>query len=571
MDLPTIELITAAFPEPVCIVDETGMIIASNKAAQKMLALEEKPKSFFDCVSNLEHEKLKRTLQNWKRSHSPLPAAFNIKHENDEFLKCHIQGSLCQKRNAESPALILLRGKNTSSVTAGFTALNDKITQLEKKIAERRQFEKALLESEAQVRLLLDSAGEAIYGINLQGECTFANLACLKMLGYSNNDELLGKNMHTFIHYARADGSAYPAGSCKINQAHTDSKHIKVDNEVFWRKDGSFFPVEYFSHPILQEGIVIGSVVTFMDITERKQAEEKIQKLNADLEKRVKRRTIELEKTNSNLKTSLEQLQQTQHQLVESEKMAALGGLVAGIAHEINTPVGVSVTAASHLAKKIKNYAQQYEDNTLTREDFESLIKVSDNSSSMILANLERAADLIRSFKQIAVDQTCDEQRRFNLKNYLTQMLLSLEPELKKHQPVININCDNDFEMDSYPGAISQIFTNLIMNSLIHGFENMEQQQGRIEIDATSQDEQIILNYHDNGKGISPKKIKKIFEPFYTTKRNQGGSGLGMHIVYNLVNQTLGGTIICQAKKDEGAFFTIRLPNHTEILTATAQ
>ena len=286
-----------------------------------------------------------------------------------------------------------------------------------------------------------------------------------------------------------------------------------------------------------------------------------ITQLNEQLEQRVEKRTHQLQEANNALQSSLEELQQTQHKLVESEKMAALGGLVAGIAHEINTPVGVSVTAASHLAQKIKKYAQQYHDNTLTREDFESLIALSDNSSNIILSNLERAVGLIRSFKQIAVDQTSDVERHFNLKSYFSEILLSLEPELKKYEPSIEIN-GGDIELNSYPGAISQIFTNLVMNSLIHGFEDMEKRQGCIEIDVTTTDQQVSLSYCDNGKGIPEEKIKRIFEPFYTTKRNQGGSGLGMHIVYNLVTKTLSGNIEYHNQPGGGACFLITIPNH---------
>jgi len=290
--------------------------------------------------------------------------------------------------------------------------------------------------------------------------------------------------------------------------------------------------------------------------------ENKIIQLNEELEDRVKQRTEELQETNTALQASFDVLKQTQNQLIESEKMAALGGLVAGISHEINTPVGVSVTAASHLQYKIKQYIQQYQGNTLTREDFELFIDTAQNSSQLILDNLDRAASLIRSFKQIAVDQTHDEARRFNLKTYLSEILLSLQPELKKYQPSTVINCVDDLELHSYPGVISQIITNLVMNSLIHGFEDMGKQQKHINIDITSSSQLVTLCYRDNGKGISTDHANKIFEPFFTTKRNQGGSGLGMHIVYNLVSQTLGGSITCQSQSGEGIFFQITIPRH---------
>jgi len=313
----------------------------------------------------------------------------------------------------------------------------------------------------------------------------------------------------------------------------------------------------------------LGTLVNaFNDMLAQIQArDEDLRQINNELESRINDRTLKLQSANKNLTTSLKQLKQAQNQLIESEKMVALGGLVAGVAHEINTPVGVSVTAASYLEQEITSYAQRYENNNLTREDFESLIEISSTSSKLILANLERAANLIRSFKQIAVDQACDEKRCFNLKNYFSEIMLSLEPELKKYRLDIVIDCNEHFEINSYPGAISQIFTNLVMNSLIHGFEGMENQMGHIEIKVTLTKQQITIIYSDNGKGASAQQIKKIFEPFFTTKRNQGGSGLGMHIVYNLVSRTLGGQILCSSELGSGIKITMLLPIELSLVT----
>lgn len=288
-------------------------------------------------------------------------------------------------------------------------------------------------------------------------------------------------------------------------------------------------------------------------------SEGRIRKLNEKLEQRVETRTSELQASNRQLQQSLEKLQRAQEHIVQTEKMAALGGLVAGVAHEINTPLGVSVTAASHLKSKIATCAQRYNDDKLTRGDFEAWLRTTDESASMILANLERAANHIRSFKQIAVDQSDDELRRFNLKDYLQEVLQSLQPQLKKTRHEIDLIGPDDLELNSHPGAFSQILTNLVMNSLIHGFEGVEKGHISIEVEPTA-DGQVRLCYSDNGVGIPRDALKRVFEPFFSTRRGQGGSGLGLHIVYNLVTQTLGGHINCTSVPGQDTRFEILLP-----------
>jgi signal transduction histidine kinase len=266
-----------------------------------------------------------------------------------------------------------------------------------------------------------------------------------------------------------------------------------------------------------------------------------------------------LETQTKKLQDSLEQLCLTQDQLVESEKMAALGGLVAGVAHEINTPVGVGVTAASHLDMKVQEYKDRYHAGQLTRGDFEVFLQTVQGGSEMILSNLCRAAELIRSFKQIAVDQSNEERRVFRVRAYVDDVLQSLAPKLKRTQYIITVHCPTKLEMWSYPGAFSHIITNFLMNSLNHGFENQE--KGEIVIDISQQKGKILFEYSDNGKGIEPEHLKKIFEPFFTTKRGQGGTGLGLHIVFSLVTQTLGGHIECSSTPGQGTTFLLLLPD----------
>jgi signal transduction histidine kinase len=283
-----------------------------------------------------------------------------------------------------------------------------------------------------------------------------------------------------------------------------------------------------------------------------------LRELNAELELRVEERTAALRATNEELRRSLEQLRLAQVQLVQSEKMAALGGLVAGVAHEINTPIGIGVTAASHLEMIVSDAGERYRAGQLTRGDMDEFLTNSTEAAQMVLSNLQRAAELIRSFKQVAVDQASAERRQFGLKAYLEEVLISLGPTLKRTRHVVNIECPPELQIYSEPGACSQIITNLVMNSVTHGFEDVE--AGHIAIAVSAQPEGLLLRYSDDGRGIAAEHLEKIFDPFFTTKRGAGGSGLGLHIVYNLVTQALGGAIACSSTPGKGVVFEIRIP-----------
>lgn len=267
----------------------------------------------------------------------------------------------------------------------------------------------------------------------------------------------------------------------------------------------------------------------------------------------------DLENANIELKASLEILERTRDQLVQSEKMAALGGLVAGVAHEINTPVGVGVTAASFLQTKTEELQKLYREGDLKRSDLENYLSTIDEVARSILINMERAAELISSFKQVAVDQSSEEKRYFNLEDYINDVLLSLRPRYKKTGHGIEVNCSGDLMIFSYPGAYSQIVSNLVMNSLIHGFE--EGKNGKMIFDITRKENSILFVYRDTGRGMDQEQILKVFDPFYTTMRGKGGTGLGMSIVFNLVTQTLGGTINCKSSLGNGVEFTMKFPD----------
>lgn len=274
-------------------------------------------------------------------------------------------------------------------------------------------------------------------------------------------------------------------------------------------------------------------------------------KWSQELELTVDERTTELKKT-------LEDLKDAQRQLVESEKMAALGALVAGIAHEINTPVGVSVTAASHLKQKTDEIMLVLQENKMKKSDLINYFHLSNESTHIISNNLNRASELIKGFKLVAVDQSHEDKRYFYVKDYIQEVLVSLKPQLRKTKHQLVFECPDDLEIYSYPGAFSQILTNLIMNSIIHAFGGEE--QGVLSIHITKISSQLRLEYRDNGKGMPPEVKEKIFDPFFTTNRGGGGTGLGMHVIYNLVTQSLAGTIHCESELGQGTLFIIHLP-----------
>ncbi|NRD75404.1 ammonium transporter [Shewanella sp. VB17] len=263
-------------------------------------------------------------------------------------------------------------------------------------------------------------------------------------------------------------------------------------------------------------------------------------------------------KANIDLENSFKLLQDAQLQLVESEKMASLGGMVAGIAHEINTPLGVSLTASSFLKDEVSLLEAQYLEGELSEDSIEKFIAGAKEGSEIILLNLHRATELVKSFKKVSVDQSSDKYREFDLKNYINEILMSLQPKFRQTKHQINVSCPEGIVIFSHPGALSQIISSFLMNSLHHGFEEIN--EGMIEIKASLEAGTVCITYQDNGSGISATNLEHVFEPFYTTKHGKGGSGLGLHIVYNLATETLGGDIKCVSEPNVCTLFTLTFP-----------
>ena len=261
----------------------------------------------------------------------------------------------------------------------------------------------------------------------------------------------------------------------------------------------------------------------------------------------------------SELVNSLHHLEMTQKELVQSEKMASLGALVAGVAHEVNTPVGISVSAASFLQGRTLALRRHLDSNASDPTAIREFLDDAEESARLLLSNAGRAADLIQSFKQVSVDRVSEKHRNFLLREYLEETVANLRPELRQTLHRVEIACPRDLEIEGYPGPLAQALSNLVMNSIRHAWPH--DVAGTIRLEAKQEEkDSIVLRCSDDGCGVPARILGKLFEPFFTTVRGKGGSGLGLYIVYNIVTQTLGGTIDVESEVGVGTTFTLRFP-----------
>lgn len=395
-----------------------------------------------------------------------------------------------------------------------------------------------------------------------------------EMIWSENAEEILGSDISKIDLYEDQIelDAVHPEDKEVFSTALINAVHNQTPVTAIFRlvdRSGTIKWIEFQSEVDDQaEGRDLQIFGAFLDITKLKNAELNLRELNTTLENRVQNRTQELNHSNVRLLEALDNLKETQTDLIEAEKMASLGGLVAGISHEINTPIGVSVTAISHLEKIQNEIEHEFLAGTLEKETFQKQLASSQEAIRIVLSNLRRASSLIASFKRVSVDQSCGGEAQFDLKTLFDDALLSLSPELRKTKHQINFDASAPIQLEADPGALHQILNNLVMNSLLHAFPKMENGMINIAIDGSGDD--VVITFQDNGVGMSPEIRARIFEPFFTTKRGQGGSGLGMHIIYNLVTQTLNGKIHCQSSPGKGTCFTIRLPASLRVQPANA-
>jgi signal transduction histidine kinase len=267
----------------------------------------------------------------------------------------------------------------------------------------------------------------------------------------------------------------------------------------------------------------------------------------------------ELRASKERAEEALSELRDTQESLIEAEKLAALGGLVAGVAHEVNNPVGISMTVASTLARRCESFTAELDQGQMRRSRLVEFIDSNREAANQLVANLQRAGELIQSFKQVAVDRSHAERRQFDLRQSTEQILASLRPGLKKSHIELVTEIPEGIVMDSYPGHYGQVLTNLFLNAVKHGFDGVP--EGTIHIEARRVGAgQVELNFYDDGKGMTEEVQRRAFDPFFTTRRSEGGTGLGLHIVYNLVTRRLGGRIMVSSAPWRGTTFRITLP-----------
>ena len=390
--------------------------------------------------------------------------------------------------------------------------------------------------------LVFDDTIDAILITDKNGLIIRANDALSRLTGYTpeeligNKTSIIKSDLHNKKFYENLWNAILTKGTWQ-----GEIWNLKKTGELF-------VAFESISTVKDDNGGIIYMIAILHDITNQKRYEEKIENFNKELHSKVKERTQELE-------TSITDLKQTQNKLIESEKLAGLGGLVAGVAHEINTPVGIGVTGITHFLELTKNIKEEYKSDNMSQESFEKYLNTSEELAKIISSNLTKTAQLVKSFKQISVDQTNEEKREFYFKEYLDEILLSISNITKKTNLHIEVICDKDLKIESFPGIFSQIISNFVINSINHAYNDDE--KGNIIIDVSKVDNHVTMIYKDDGKGLSKENKSKIFNPFFTTNRKKGGTGLGLNIIYNIVVSNLKGHIVCNSIEGEGIEFII--------------
>jgi PAS domain S-box-containing protein len=386
---------------------------------------------------------------------------------------------------------------------------------------------------------LVDIAPDPMLAVDQEGSILLANEAAVEFFGYPREifltkqvEDLIPPRLRSRHRNLRdmffASPSRRPMGSGR--------------QLVTQRADGSECEVAISLSYMVRKGVPL-AIVDVRDMSEHNQLLAAAQLAQAQAEE------------------ALAKLQLAQASLLQSEKMAALGALVAGVAHEINTPVGNTLTTATHLEMVTQQVAQQYQQGELSEEELQRYFSMAREATGLMAINAERAADLIHSFKQVSVDRSSGERRSFNLKQCIDDTLLSLRPLYGRRRIAVRVDCPADLAMDSYPGALSQLIGNLMTNAIAHAFR--DDRPGTIDIVAQVRDGAWVeVLFSDDGCGIPDKLRSKVFEPFFTTQRNTGGSGLGLHIAHNLVESVLGGTLTLLPERagQPGAAFVVRLP-----------
>ncbi|MES2257810.1 MAG: ATP-binding protein [Pseudomonadota bacterium] len=438
-------------------------------------------------------------------------------------------------------------------------SLNTMGTALRERVAQLEDSERRLSESEARFKTLFDMAPLPLSVTDRDGRIVGANQALVHTFGYSA-EVLIGQDSNAFRFWATVQERE------RIWDLYQRNGAVQGEVAEIVLRGGAIGKVAIWSSSLTLGGST-AIIWALLDLTEELNAKQQLKELNVSLESRVRERSAALQRANADLSSALETLQHTQHDLIAAEKMASLGSLVAGIAHELNTPIGNSLLASTALGERVADFESVLGGGTLRRSILSAYNDEVKLASELISSSLQKAANLISSFKQVAVDQTNDQRRIFKLMAVVQDTSATYQPRLRLACCSMALDVPPALELDSYPGSLYQVFNNLINNALAHAFEQRD--NGVITIRAAElAGSQLEIVFNDNGAGMPEDVQRHVFDPFFTTKMGRGGTGLGMNIVYNIVTGMLGGRITIESQPGNGTTVRIVIPKSSPVRDA---
>jgi signal transduction histidine kinase len=424
--------------------------------------------------------------------------------------------------------------------------------RVEARTAELRQREQELAHKAALLELVISNVNQGISFVNADLKIEICNQKFCDLLQIPPELAQPGSSFVDLARFNAERGEYGPGDVEEIMRVRIDMAKKCLPHRFERTRPSDGVTLEVMGMPTPDGGMVS----TYLDITERKQAENLIRELNETLELRVAERS-------SQLNMALQTLHQSQEALAQSAAKATLSTLVASVTHELNTPLGNSLMTVSTCSDLTKRFQAQVDSGQLRRSDLTAYLQEMRTGSDLMERNLLRAVDLVKNFKQVAADQASEQRRMFDVGAVVNEVVNTLSPSLKRHAHRVEVNIANELWIDSYPGALGQVLINLINNAYLHAFEGMD--SGCVSIDASPQAGEVVLCIADNGAGMSQELLAQLFQPFFSTKIGQGGTGLGMTIVENLVKKTLGGALRVESSVGRGSRFFIRLPQVVSI------
>lgn len=431
--------------------------------------------------------------------------------------------------------------------------VKQKTLALELEMKQSQSMAHALFSSENQSKSLLETTSEGYCLLTPEGKIVEINVALCQLL---NVDKAIILNTLILNYIESSDLVAFKQLMNVIQTVHNKTIEVRV---ITGKEQ---YRIASFKTTIIEDeaGLYTGFFALVTDVTQQKNAEDNLKAAYNNLENLVQQRTMELSTANTQLiqlnhqmLEAFDDLKRTQEKLIQSEKMSSLAILVAGIAHEINTPVGNAITLSSYLSNSTRDFKKEISLNQAVLETTHEYIQAVEEGTGLLGKNLSRVAELVGYFKQISIDQISESVAWFDLKEFINDVIFGIQAMYKGRTYLIELTCEDGYKVRNYADTLSKVLTQLITNSILHGFTNVVDE--KIVINVREEETQYIFTYKDNGKGISEEELPKIFDPFYTSARYQGNIGLGLSVVHNLVTQKLGGAIVAESQLGEGTTF----------------